>query len=262
MRFRFNYLRFLTSALSLGMIMTSHSAAAATPAPAPAIRNIVLVHGALTDGTSWSPLVVKLQAMGYHVSAVQNPLSSLAADVKATERVLRRQDGNVLLVGHSWGGAVISQAGNAANVKGLVYLSALAPDSGESVHDLMTAINTPMNGLSPDQDGMIWMDDPARFRQFMAADVPMTKVKELVAAQQPIAATTLGEKVEHAAWRDKPTWYLKADNDQALPAAVQQTIAQRMGAHLVSVRSSHMSYLSHTDAVAKLIDQAARESAK
>ncbi len=260
MRFRFNYLSFLTSALSLSMMMAGHSATAASPTPA--IHNIVLVHGALTDGSSWAPLVIKLQAMGYHVTAVQNPLSSLADDVKATERVLRRQDGNVLLVGHSWGGAVITQAGNAANVKGLVYLSALAPDSAESVHDLMTAINAPMNGLSPDQEGMIWMDDPAKFHQFMAADVPMAKVKELVAAQQPIAAATMDEKVQHAAWRDKPTWYLKAEKDQALPTTVQQTIAQRMGAHIVSVPSSHMSYLSHTDAVAKLIDQAAREAAK
>lgn len=260
MRFPFKRLSILASALCFGMVVSAQGAMAAGPVPP--IRNVVLVHGALMDGSGWSALIAKLQSMGYHVAAVQNPLSSLADDVAATERVLRRQSGDVLLVGHSWGGAVITQAGNAPNVKGLVYLSALAPDSGESVADLMTTIKAPMNGFSPDSEGLIWMDDPEQFHQAMAADLPMAKVKGLVAVQQPIAAAALGEKVEHAAWHDKPTWYLKTENDQALHAEVQQTIAERMGARIVSIKSSHLSFLSHTDAVARLIDRAAREAAK
>ncbi|MFJ3055335.1 alpha/beta fold hydrolase [Herbaspirillum sp. NPDC087042] len=262
MRTPFHPLRLLAAAISLSLVVAAHPAMAAASKPTPAVHNIVLVHGALTDGSSWLPLITRLQAMGYHVAAVQNPLTSLADDVSATERVLRRQSGDVLLVGHSWGGAVITQAGNAANVKGLVYLSALAPDSAESVQDLMTKIDAPMNGLSPDPEGRVWMDDPQQFHQFMAADLPLKTARQLVAVQQPIVAAALGEKVAHAAWHDKPSWYLKTDDDQALRATVQQVIAERIGAHIVAIRSSHMSFLSHTEEVARLIDHAAREAAR
>lgn len=226
----------------------------------PAVRNIVLVHGAFADGSSWLPVLARLQAMGYHVTAVQNPLTSLADDVSATENVLRRQTGDVLLVGHSWAGAVITQAGNAPNVKGLVYLSALVPDNSESVTDLLQRLNAPMSGLAPGAEGLIWLDDPKLFHQVMAADVPMRKARELASVQQPIAAAAFAGKVQHAAWHDKPSWYLQTENDQALLLPVQRVIAQQIGAKVVSIRSSHMSLISHPDAVARLIDRAARDA--
>lgn len=250
----------LATAVGLALLFSLNPAAAASPRPA--IHDIVLVHGALTDGSVWAPVIIRLQAMGYHVTAVQNALTSLASDVSTTEQVLRRQHGDVLLVGHSWGGVVITQAGNAANVKGLVYLSAMAPDNGESMVDLLQRLKAPMHGPVPDADGLIWMDDAKQFHQLMAADVSMQKVRELIAVQQPIAATSVAEKVEHAAWHEKPSWYLQATDDQAIPPAAQQSMAQQIGAKLHTVRSSHLLLISHPDAVAKLIDQAAKEAAQ
>ncbi len=200
--------------------------------------------------------------MGYHVTAVQNPLTSLADDVAATESVLRRQSGDVLLVGHSWAGAVITQAGNAANVKGLVYLSALVPDDGESVADLLQRLDAPMTGLAPDDQGLIWLDDARQFQHVMAADIPFPEARKLASVQQPVAAACFTGKVQHAAWHDKPVWYVRTTNDNALRAAVQQAIAQHIGATVTSIRSSHMSMLSHPDDIAKLIDQAARKASQ
>ncbi|MCQ4161379.1 alpha/beta hydrolase [Roseomonas sp. GC11] len=252
------WLRRLAALLGLAAAVGASPAAAAEPT----LRDIVLVHGAFVDGSGWVPVISRLQAMGYHVTAVQNPLTSLADDVAATERVLRRQAGGVLLVGHSWGGAVITQAGNAANVKGLVYLSALAPASGESVAGLLQELGAPMSGLQPDAEGMIWLDDPQRFHQLMAADLPLAKARELAAVQQPIAAASFAERIPQAAWLSRPSWYLLTTGDQALPPAVQGAIARRIGATAVSLASSHLSLLSHPDAVAALIDRAARQAAR
>ncbi|MEX3667442.1 alpha/beta fold hydrolase [Paraburkholderia phenoliruptrix] len=232
----------------------------ATALAAPAVRNIVLVHGAFADGSSWSPVVVRLQRMGYHVTAVQNPLTSLADDVAATEQVLRRQTGDVLLVGHSWAGAVVTQAGNASNVKGLVYLSALVPDDGESVSDLLQRLNAPMTGLTPDAQGLIWLDDARQFQHVMASDIPLQQARVLTSVQQPVAAACFTGKIQHAAWHDKPVWYLHTTNDNALTPGVQRAIAQQIGATVTSIRSAHMSMLSHPDDVARLIDQAARSA--
>lgn len=250
------WLRGLAAVAGLALLYAGGLAKAASAGPA--LSSIVLVHGAFADGSSWSPVITKLQALGYRVTAVQIPLTSLAADVAATEQVLRRQSGAVLLVGHSWGGVVITQAGNAANVKGLVFLSALAPDSGESAAAMLATMGAPMEGLTPDADGMIWLDDPRQFHRAMASDMPMKKVRGMAAVQQPIAAASFTEAVQHAAWRDKPSWYLRTERDQALLPAVQQAIAQRIGARTVSIRSSHMSLLSHPEAVASLIDRAAQ----
>ncbi len=200
--------------------------------------------------------------MGYRVTAVQNPLTSLSDDVAATESVLHRQTGDVLLVGHSWAGAVITQAGNATNVKGLVYLSALVPDDGESVADLLQRLNAPMTGLAPDAQGLIWLDDARAYRNVMAADVPPAQARVLASVQQPVAATCFTGKIQHAAWHDKPVWYLRTTNDNALKPAVQQAIAQHIGATVTSIRSSHMSMLSHPDEVARLIDLAARKASQ
>ncbi|MGY5956414.1 alpha/beta hydrolase [Kosakonia sp. BK9b] len=222
------------------------------------IKNIVLVHGAFTDGSSWSAVTARLQAKGYHVTAVQNPLTSLHEDVAATERVIERQKGSVLLVGHSWGGAVITQAGNAAAVKGLVYLSALVPDRGESVAQALARFGAPMQGMTADKQGLIWLDNAAMFQRLMANDLAAPQARLLAAVQQPITAAAFEEKVTAAAWRDKPSWYLITENDHALNAAVQARFARQINAHVSRVPSAHMSMMSHPAAVAELIDRAAR----
>jgi len=222
------------------------------------IKNIVLVHGAFTDGSSWSEVITRLQSLGYHVTAVQNPLTSLRVDVAATRSVLERQQGDVLLVGHSWGGAVITEAGNAANVKGLVYLSALVPDSNESVADALQRLKAPMEGMQADSNGLIWLDDPKIFHDVMANDVSQKKAALLAAAQQPIAARAFAEKVTQAAWRNKPSWYLVTENDHALRPAVQSRFASAIGANTTRLNASHMSMISHPEKVAEWIDKAAR----
>lgn len=246
--------RLLAAVAFTTTLASSHTMAAT----APAVRNIVLVHGAFADGSSWQPVISRLQRMGYHVTAVQNPLTSLDDDVAATENVLRRQTGDVLLVGHSWAGAVITQAGNTANVRGLVYLSALVPDDGESVDDLLHKLDAPMTGLSPDARGLVWLDDARQFQRVMAGDLPFEQVEALTSTKQPIATACFTGKVRHAAWHDKPRWYLRTTGDNALKETVQHAIAQRIGATVTTFRSSHMSMLSHPDDVARLIDRAAR----
>ena len=222
-------------------------------------RNIVLVHGAFADGACWSDVIKILQRRGYHVVAVQNPLTSLDDDVAATRRVLERQHGPVVLVGHSWAGAVITEAGNSDNVKALVYLSALVPDNGESVSTMLARLHAPMQGMQPDQRGLIWLDDPDAYRQVMAGDVPMSSVRVLAATEQPIAAAAFDGKVTTAAWHRKPSWYLITEGDHALPTVVQRKLAEQIGARTDTVKSSHMSLVSHPDVVANLIDRAARD---
>jgi len=224
----------------------------------PAVRNIVLVHGAFADGSSWSPVIKRLQRKGYHVTAVQNPLTSLADDVAATQRVLDRQQGGTILVGHSWGGTVVTEAGTAPNVEGLVYLSALAPDAGESTGDLLGRLAAPMPSMVPDKDGLLWLDDPVAYRQVMAGDVTPAVAALQAATQQPLAAQAMAEKLNNAAWRSKPSWYLVTEDDKALPPSVQRRIAKAIGATSQSLKSSHMSMLSHPDAVVSIIERAAR----
>lgn len=175
------------------------------------------MHGAFADGSSWSTVIGLLLQRGYQVTTVQNPLTSLAADVDATLKVIERQPGDVFLVGHSWGGAVVTQAGNHSKVHGIVYLSAMVPDSNESGVELLTRLKAPMEGMKPDKNGLIWLDDANAYAQVMAADVLMHEVRQLAAVQQPIAAAAFAEKVQHAAWRDKPSWYLVTEGDHVLP---------------------------------------------
>lgn len=222
------------------------------------ITNIVLVHGAFADGSSWSAVTERLQAKGYHVAAVQNPLTSLQDDVDATQRVIARQHGDVLLVGHSWAGAVVTQAGNNEKVRGIVYLSALVPDSGESVCDLLNRLSSPMLGMTPDSHGLIWLDSPAAFQHVMAADVASDEVEKLAAVQQPIAASAFNDKIKQAAWKGKPSWYLLTQNDNALPYNVQKKIAAQTGAVTKTLHSSHLSLISHPDDVATFITKAAK----
>lgn len=232
--------------------------AGAADAPPGGVRNIVLVHGAFADGSTWADVIPLLQAKGYHVTAVQNPLTSLTGDVAATQRVLDRQKGDVLLVGHSWGGVVVTEAGNADKVKGIVYLSALVPDAGESVVDLLRKRNAPMEGLVPDNNGLVWLDDPEAYAQVMAGDVLRECVAVLAATQQPMAAAAFAEKIGQAAWQKKPAWYLVTEGDHALPTPVQQWLANHIGATTTTIRSSHLSMISNPSFVADFIAGAAR----
>lgn len=246
-------------AVSLGVTAMASPALAWASDKTSGVHNIVLVHGAFADGGSWSDVIPLLQARGYHVTAVQNPLTSLSDDVEATRRVLARQDGDVLLVGHSWAGAVVTEAGNASNVKGIVYLSALVPDSNESVAELLQKRNAPMKGLVPDANGLVWLDDPNAFAHVMAGDVSRKRLAVLSATQQPMTAKAFGETVTHAAWVDKSTWYLVTQGDNALPTHVQEWIAQHIGARTATIKSSHMSMVSHPSFVADFIAKAARD---
>lgn len=238
---------------------TAH-APPATPMTGP-VRNVVLVHGAFVDGSSWNGVVAKLQQKGYHVSSVQNPLTSLADDVAATRRVLARQDGPTILVGHSWGGVVITEAGaNAPNVAGLVYVAAIAPDLHESALDLMKRA-APMpagQAMTADPSGFLWLDR-TKYHADFAADVPENLTRVLSAAQQPIAAKAFSETVSQVAWREKPSWYIVTTRDRAVSPEVEQFMANRMGAKIVPISSSHLVPVSHAGAVADVIDRAARE---
>lgn len=239
----------------LGLLTLGLSTAASAAPPLP---SVVLVHGAFSDGSSWSWVIPLLQKRGYRVTAVQLPLTSLADDVAATRRVIERQPGDVVLVGHSWGGVVVTEAGNVAPVKALVYLSALVPDSGESEQALLGRLNAPMEGLAPDPAGLIWLDDPQAFRTLMGADLPLPTACALAAVQKPLAARAFGERVSHAAWRDKPSSYLVTTDDKALPPRVQRLIAGQLNARTLELPSSHLSMASHPDRVADFIENATK----
>jgi pimeloyl-ACP methyl ester carboxylesterase len=240
------------------------TASAAKPAIAAItgpVRNVVLVHGAFVDGSSWNGVVAKLQQKGYHVSSVQNPLTSLADDVAATRRVLARQEGPTMLVGHSWGGVVITEAGaNAPNVAGLVYIAAIAPDLHESTMDLLKR-GAPMpsgQSIVKDASGFLWLDR-SKYHADFAADVPENLTRVLSAAQVPIAAKAFGETVSQVAWKEKPSWYVVTTKDRAVSPDVERFMAERMGAKIVPMASSHLAPVSHAGAIADVIDRAARE---
>lgn len=240
----------MAGGLSLALALAAHAATPVAP-------SIVLVHGAFADGSSWSRVISLLQQRGLHVAAVQLPLTSLADDVAATRRVIQRQPGDVILVGHSWGGAVVTEAGDATAVRGIVYLSALVPDSGESAAGLLQRFSAPMDGMKPDATGLIWLDEPKAFHEVMAADLSKPDAKALAAVAKPIAARSFADAVSHAAWHDKPTWYLITEGDHALPTRVQRLIAAQLGAQTVAIKSSHLSLVSHPREVVELIAWAA-----
>jgi pimeloyl-ACP methyl ester carboxylesterase len=238
------------AALSLGM------AHAAEAAPA-GVKNIVLVHGAFADGSSWSGVVADLQAKGYHVTAVQNPLTSLADDVAATKRVLAQQDGPALLVGHSWGGVVITQVDD-PKVAGLVYVAALAPDVGESAADVFKnkppAVEADAIKAGPDGFATIPAD---RFHSSFAADSTPAQAAVMAATQGPIAVAAFGEKVTNAAWKKLPSWFLVSTADRVINPDLERWEAERIGAHVVPVTGSHTAFVAHPAVVAKAIEDAA-----
>ena len=232
---------------------------AARPDPLP---GIVLVHGAFADGSSWGPVIARLQAAGYTVTAVQLPLTSLDADVARTRAVLANQGGPTILVGHSFGGAVITALGaDAPNVVGLVYVAAFAPDEGETLHALATAEPHPPGAAAfrPDASGFVSLD-PAGYLQYFAPDVDPAEARVMAATQKPIAGAYFVDDTPYGTptWRLQPSWYLIAEDDQIIPPPAQHFFADRAGATTSTVASSHVPMISHPDVVADLIMTAAQ----
>ncbi len=232
-------------------------AASAQPVPQ-AVRNVVLVHGAWADGSSWSKVIPLLESKGFHVVAVQNPLTSFADDVAATKRVIDAQDGPVLLVGHSYGGAVITEAGNKPKVAGLAYVAAFAPDAGESAGSLGKPYG-PAPGvteLQPLAEGFLVLSKKGINEDF-APDLNSAERDLLLATQTPTQGAALGTPIGVAAWRTKPTWFVIAENDRMIAPEQERSTAKRMNAHTLSLPSSHVPMLSKPKQVADFLSEAA-----
>jgi pimeloyl-ACP methyl ester carboxylesterase len=229
--------------------------------PDSAAKNVVLVHGGFVDGSGWEGVYRALRKDGFAVSVVQNPTISLADDVAVTRRVLAAQDGPVILVGHSYGGAVITEAGNDPKVVGLVYITAFAPDRGESVASLIKdpPPGAPVPPILPPIDGYLLLDKQ-KFAASFAADVDPELAAFMADAQMPWGVEALSGTIGEAAWRSKPTWYLVATDDRMIPPPAQRFMSKRAGATVVEVAGSHAIYVSQPAAVANLIATAAKES--
>jgi len=222
--------------------------------------NIVLVHGGFVDGSGWQGVYDVLKADGYNVAIVQNPTLSLEGDVAATRQVIDGQPGPVTLVGHSYGGAVITEAGNHEKVRSLAYISAFAPDKGESVSTLLAdpPPGAPVPPILPPNQGFLFLDR-SKFAESFAGDVPRAQAEFMAASQVPWGLDALNGPVSQPAWRMKPAWYLVAGEDRMIPPPAQRAMAERIGAKMVEVPgSSHSVYISQPAAVAELIKQAAR----
>jgi pimeloyl-ACP methyl ester carboxylesterase len=227
--------------------------------PSSAPRNIVLVHGGFVDGSGWEGVYRALRKDGYIVSIVQNPTISLVDDVRATKRVIAAQEGPVILVGHSYGGVVITEAGNNPKVTGLVYIAAFAPDNGESVGSLIKdpAPGAPVPPILPPQEGFLMLDR-AKFAASFAADVNPETASFMAESQVPWGVDALNGAVTSASWKSKPSWYLVATDDRMIPPAAQRSMAKRAGATVAEAPGSHAIYVSKPKVVAALIAKAAK----
>lgn len=229
-------------------------------AATPAVRNIVLVHGAFADGSGWRGVYQDLTARGYRVTIVQNPLTSLADDVAATRRALDRQDGPTILVGHSWGGTVITEAGVHPYVRGLVYVSALSPDAGETTAPQYNGYTTPTEFvIETGKDGFGFVKHK-NFVAGFAADATEADANFLRASQVPINMSVFGTKLQQAAWRTRPSWAVIGTQDKAFDQRMLQDMAKRIGATVTNVPASHALYLTQPKVVADVIDEAAASS--
>jgi pimeloyl-ACP methyl ester carboxylesterase len=225
--------------------------------------SIVLVHGGFVDGSGWEGVHRLLRADGYEVAIVQNPTTTLAADVAATKLILAQQEGPVVLVGHSYGGVVISEAGNHPKVSALVYVTAFAADKGESVQTIIAnpPPGAPVPPILPPQDGFLFLDR-GKFADSFAGDLPPAQAAFMADAQVPWGVEALAGTVTSPAWRSKPSFYLIATSDKMIPPPAQHMMAKRAGATVVEVAGSHAIYVSKPDAVASLIRRAAEAVAK
>jgi pimeloyl-ACP methyl ester carboxylesterase len=250
--------RSFSAALIAGAAATlvSTRGMAATPAPTKA-RNVVLVHGLFADGSSWSEVIARLQAAGLNTTSVQNPLTTLTDAVASVQRVLARQDGPTVLVGHSFSGMIVTEAGVHPNVSALVYVAARAPDAGEDYSELAKKFPAP-----PASAGIVFDGDEGRlseaaFLRDFAGDLPEAKAKVLYAVQEPFHKALLTGKTTHAAWRSKPSFYAVSTEDRTINPDLERFMAKRMGATTIEVKASHLSLISHPDEITQLILEAA-----
>jgi len=237
--------------------------AATQAADGSAIKNIVLVHGGFVDGSGWEGVYKILKKDGYTVAIVQNPTTSLADDVAVTKRAIAAAAGPVILVGHSYGGVVVTESGTDPKVAGVVYVTAFAPDTGESVSTLIAnpPPGAPVPPILPPVDGFLFLDS-MKFAASFAADVQPDLASFMAASQVPWAVAALEGKVTTPAWKSKPSWYLIATDDKMIPPDAQRMMAKRAGAAVVEAKGSHAIYVSQPQAVAKLIETAAMGAAK
>jgi len=226
------------------------------------IKNIVLVHGGFVDGSGWEGLYKILKKDGYTVAVVQNPTVSLGDDVAATKRIIANQNGPVILVGHSYGGAVITEAGTDPKVVGLVYVAAFAPDKGESVSSLIAnpPPGAPVPPILPPQDGYLFLDK-AKFPASFAGDVEPNVAAFMADSQVPWGVEALSGTISQPAWKTKPSWYLLTTEDRMIPPDAQRAMSKRAGSTVVEVNGSHAVYVSQPQAVADLIEKAAQGAA-
>lgn len=246
------------------LILAVAAAPAGVGSSAEVKPSIVLVHGAFADGSGWSKVIPLLERDGYTVTAVQNPLSTLAEDIATTKRVIEAQKGPVVVVGHSYGGAVITgaAAGN-ANVKALVYVNAFAPDEGEKINAGSEKYPTPPlnSALVPDTAGFLYIDR-AKFHEAFCADLSAAEARVMAATQKPLSKSVFDATVSGAAWKSIPSWYIVGTEDHAINPDFERFLAKRMGAKTTEIKSSHVSFISHPAEVARLIEQAARAAGK
>jgi len=250
-----------TALLSVALSSTAFAASAASDKTASVLKpTVVLVHGAFADGSTWNKVIPLLQAKGLNVVAVQNPLTSFEDDVATTQRTLALQTGPVVLVGHSYGGAVITEAGQNERVKALVYIAAFAPSEGQSVADLNSKYPLPLgfSHLSSDKEGFLTLTSEG-VEKYLAPDVPSNQARVIAVTQHPTQGASFATKVSIAAWKTKPSWYLLSENDLMLQPALQQEMAQKIGAHTINLAASHVPHLSHPAAVAEIIMHAVND---
>jgi pimeloyl-ACP methyl ester carboxylesterase len=250
--------RSFSAALIAGAAATlvSTRGIAATPAPTKA-RNVVLVHGLFADGSSWSEVIARLQAAGLNTTSIQNPLTTLPDAVASAQRVLARQDGPTVLVGHSFSGMIVTEAGVHPNVSALVYVAARAPDAGEDYSELAKKFPAP-----PASAGIVFDGDEGRlseaaFLRDFAGDLPEAKAKVLYAVQEPFHKALLTGKTTQAAWRSKPSFYAVSTEDRTIDPDLERFMAKRMGATTIELKASHLSLISHPDEITQLILNAA-----
>lgn len=253
-----SFLLAAVSAVSIGGTVQAQ-----TPGQIPAdqsVRNVVLVHGAFADGSGWRAVYDDLTARGYRVTIVQNPLTSLEDDVAATRRALEVQDGATILVGHSWGGVVITEAGVDDKVKGLVYVSALTPDVGETAGDQYEGFGIPSTFVIEERaDGFGYLS-LQHFRAGFAADLSEADAAFMADSQVPIAMSAFSSPVTQAAWRTRPSWFIVATEDAAIDPRMLGQQAEKIGATRIDIPASHVPMISHPHAVADVIDEAARRT--
>jgi len=229
----------------------------------PSVKNVVLVHGGFVDGSGWQDVYKALKKDGYTVAIVQNPTISLADDVAATKRIVAAQNGPVVLVGHSYGGAVITEAGNDSKVAGLVYVAAFAPDKGESVSALIKdpAPGAPVPPILPPQDGYLFLDKE-KFAASFAGDVAAETAAFMADSQVPWGVEALSGTISQPAWKTKPSWYLVTTEDKMIPPDAQRAMSKRAGSTVVEVKGSHAVYVSQPQVVVSIIEKAAKGAAE